>query len=604
MHNLVIHRPRNVDWKRAAGLLYGDWGTSKAYVTGLAFLAAGYASLPILLAVCLLTGLVGYNYIVICRHFPEGGGVYSAARDQSRFLAAMGALLLIANFTVTASLSGWAAMSYLGVPPAHVALATTGLIFAVGVANYFGPKHGGSLAVSLAIPMVCVVVLLILFSLPHLTLDYTRPPQGGFRVNWLAFIEVILALSGVEAIANLTGVMKLDPGSTMAKPSVARTARWAILPVAIEVVLATSILGWAMLSIPPEFADTLRQRKDDMLKLLAEHYGALAFSPEFGRLFGLITGLVIGVLLLSAVNTAISALIGLVYIMARDDELPRSFRRLNAFGVPWWPMVIAVGMPILVVAFVHNLQSLAGLYAIGVVGAIALNLVSCTFNRHLRLRWHERGIMGLTFVILFAVELTIAKTKPDALFFAICVVGIGLGLRSHAQRRAGLRTVTVPHEVAAVVAPGNLTAFQLDLQPSSGILVAARGPTAVLRFALEEARLRQSTLYVLYVRELAVNLPASLSSRDPPKWQNNPQASQIMLSMIDAGQKNQVRVVPVYAVSDDPAATILDLAATLGVEMLVLGASHRRSLARILKGNVVAEVARNLPDTIQLLIYG
>ncbi|HRZ92040.1 MAG TPA: universal stress protein, partial [Candidatus Paceibacterota bacterium] len=242
--------------------------------------------------------------------------------------------------------------------------------------------------------------------------------------------------------------------------------------------------------------------------------------------------------------------------------------------------------------------------AIGVVGAIALNLVSCTFNRHLRLRWHERGIMGLTFVILFAVELTIAKTKPDALFFAICVVGIGLGLRSHAQRRAGLRTVTVPHEVAAVVAPGNLTAFQLDLQPSSGILVAARGPTAVLRFALEEARLRQSTLYVLYVRELAVNLPASLSSRDPPKWQNNPQASQIMLSMIDAGQKNQVRVVPVYAVSDDPAATILDLAATLGVEMLVLGASHRRSLARILKGNVVAEVARNLPDTIQLLIYG
>ena len=30
-----VHRPRNLDWKRAAALLYGDWGTSKAYVIGL-----------------------------------------------------------------------------------------------------------------------------------------------------------------------------------------------------------------------------------------------------------------------------------------------------------------------------------------------------------------------------------------------------------------------------------------------------------------------------------------------------------------------------------------------------------------------------------------
>ena len=33
-------RPRNVDWKAAAAILYGDWGTSKAYVIGLAFAVA------------------------------------------------------------------------------------------------------------------------------------------------------------------------------------------------------------------------------------------------------------------------------------------------------------------------------------------------------------------------------------------------------------------------------------------------------------------------------------------------------------------------------------------------------------------------------------
>src|SRR5436853_916668 len=113
-----VHRPRNVDWKRAAALLYGDWGTSKAYVIGLAFTcpiavaASGYSSLPIIIGVCLLTALVGYNYIIVCRHYPDGGGVSSAARSQSRLLAVMGALLLVANFTVTAAMSGWAAMSY------------------------------------------------------------------------------------------------------------------------------------------------------------------------------------------------------------------------------------------------------------------------------------------------------------------------------------------------------------------------------------------------------------------------------------------------------------------------------------------------------------
>src|SRR5438445_11629095 len=136
-----IHRPRNVGWARAAALLYGDWGTSKAYVIGFAFLAAYYAALPIIVAVSLLTGLVGYNYIIVCKHFPDGGGVYSSARLQSRFLAVLGSLLLVADLTVTASLSGWSAMTYFQVPGDHIAAATVGLILLVGAVNYFGPNH-------------------------------------------------------------------------------------------------------------------------------------------------------------------------------------------------------------------------------------------------------------------------------------------------------------------------------------------------------------------------------------------------------------------------------------------------------------------------------
>src|SRR6478736_10348600 len=86
-----VNRPRNLDWKRAAALLYGDWGTSKAYVIGYAFLALQFASLHTILAVCAITGLVAINYAIVCRYFPDGGGVYSAARSQGRALAVIGA---------------------------------------------------------------------------------------------------------------------------------------------------------------------------------------------------------------------------------------------------------------------------------------------------------------------------------------------------------------------------------------------------------------------------------------------------------------------------------------------------------------------------------
>src|SRR5258708_24699779 len=98
-------RPRNVDWKSAAAILYGDWGTSKAYVVGLAFAVAGYSSFWLIAAMCLLTALVGVNYMTICRHYPDGGGVYASVRHRSEVLSIVGAFLLIADYIVTASIS-------------------------------------------------------------------------------------------------------------------------------------------------------------------------------------------------------------------------------------------------------------------------------------------------------------------------------------------------------------------------------------------------------------------------------------------------------------------------------------------------------------------
>ena len=599
-----VHRPRNVDWKRAAALLYGDWGTSKAYVLGLAFVAAGFSSGPIILAVCILTAIVGFNYLIVCAHFPDGGGVYSAARQQSRFLASVGALLLIANFIVTAALSGWAGVSYFGVPTKYAPEVTMAVILALGALNYFVLKHSGSVSIWLAIPAVIVVVATIVFSAPYLNLAHLEPRHTDLETAWVQFVGVILALSGVEAIANLTGVMKLDPGATAANPKVTRTATQAILPVAIEVVLGTALIGWAMLSLPKSFAPELIAHKEDMLRYLGEYYAGLVGGTWFGQAFSIFVGIVFGLLLVSAVNTAIVALIGVIYMMAQDGEMPGQFARLNKHGVPRIPLIIAVAIPILVLAIMRQFEALAGLYAIGVVGAISVNLGACTFNKHLGLRTYERLIMGATFLVLALVEVTIAKTKPDALFFAVCVLGVGLGFRAYSHKIGGLKTLTVRREVAAMVTPDLATRMETRIQEGHRIMVAARGITSVLGFALDEAQLRDATLYVLYVKEIVVFYARGPTAPGRPKWQDDPEAAAIMSTMMKMGAERNVCVQPVYAVSDDAVTTILDLTATLGVDYLIIGASQRTAMTKLLRGSVATNVAQQLPDSIHLIIYG
>src|SRR5690606_19331094 len=59
--------------------------------------------------------------------------------------------------------------------------------------------------------------------------------------RWQAFVNIVLALSGVEAVANMTGLMKQP---------VPRTARRTIWPVLAEVVLLNMVFGLALSGLP------------------------------------------------------------------------------------------------------------------------------------------------------------------------------------------------------------------------------------------------------------------------------------------------------------------------------------------------------------------
>ena len=133
-----------------------------------------------------------------------------------------------------------------------------------------------------SIPAVFAVLGIVGLSMGYLSTAHLEPQHSNDGVAWTQFVGVILALSGGEAVANITGVMKLDPGSTPDKPKVTRTAAKAIIPVAVEVVLGTALLGWAMLSMPKIYQPELLAHSEDMLRYLGEHSGTLVVAPWFG----------------------------------------------------------------------------------------------------------------------------------------------------------------------------------------------------------------------------------------------------------------------------------------------------------------------------------
>ncbi len=602
----TVKRPRNVDWPRAAAILYGDWGTSKAYVIGLAFAVAGYASFWLIAAMCVLTALVGINYMIICRLYPDGGGVYASVRHRSEVVSIIGAFLLIADYLVTAAISALSAFAYLGVP--HPEKFAAAAILAIGLLNLLGPKNTGGLAFLVSVPTVVVVITLGLFSLPHIgeAIGHLQPLHGSFWQNWRGFVGIVLALSGVEAIANATGVMRLDPGSTDEHPSVVKTSTPAILWVMVEVCIFTALLGLAMHAlgglqivngdVNAPHAEGVR---DYMLRYMGQVFVGGALGPAFGQIFGFVVSIVFALLLLSAVNTAIVDLIMIQFLMSRDRELPAVFHRLNKWGVPTLAMWCATIVPMALVIFVKDIAGLAELYAVGVVGAIATNLGATATDRKLSIRKWERTLMFGTFIVMATIEMSLLIDKPNARYFALTILLIGLMLRALALERRMKRepSPVMPRTMAVAVTEPATPPTAGALLSGESILCAIRGTGRTLDFAVREARETGRRLYLLFVREQAF-----LTEQDSKrKWHEDPEASEVFnVAKQKAGDQPPLFC---YAVSSSAAETIVDVAATLGASRLILGAPRRHALINMLRGNIIREVSNLLPEEIDLLVY-
>lgn len=596
MHTLTTTRPRNLNIWRAAAILYGDWGTSKAYVLGLAFALAGYSSFWFILAVSILTALVGINYITICKYYPSGGGVYASVRKRSAALSMVGAFFLISDYLVTAALSALSAMHYLGVSyPTTWAICA---VSAIGLLNFLGPKHSGSLAAALALPTILVVVILGVLSLPFLpqAVHQLAAPQQNILHDWNIFVGIIVALSGIEAIANTTNSMLLDPGSTPNNPCVVKTSTPAIVMVMLEVCIFTSLLGLAMNALPnltiadgdvnaPGYPNV----RDAMMRYMGETFATSLFGATVGSLFSFIISIVVSFVLLSSVNTAIVALISLLFVISRDGEVPALFQKLNSFGVPIYATLFAFIIPILLLMTFSNIASLADLYAIGFVGAIAMNLGATVTNKKLTMTTMERLLMWGTFLIMTLIEISLFVDKPHARAFVLTIMGIGLFLRM----------VVAEQKERAIMTPSD----ELILLPESseslegGLLVAVTGLNPSIDFAIAEAKYHQLPLQVLFLREQRVVTEEDLQR----PWYADEKARQVFTYVRDAEPPSAVSFL--YSITSHTSRTIAELAAGKKISRVIIGRKRTGStLLSVLRGTTVRDVARELPKEVSLIV--
>ncbi len=696
----VGERPRVLKWFHAGPMLFGDWGTSRLYVLGLAFAFNGRASFWFILLMSMLLIGVGYSYEIICRLFPDGGGVYSSARHRSQLLAVVGGLLLCADYVVTAALScldafhylenviSMEGMQFLGFPLEAILASLT--ILLIGILNSLGPTGTGSIAMVIAIMTVMLTSLIGVNVIGHSigiipvggvqSVHFANPFSGGIWHSWVGFTEIVLALSGVEAIANMTGIM-VQP--------VDKTSRKSIRPVIVEIVILNIILSIAMISLPDDVLyyvkgesvpasislENVRLSDDGMPPRHTNDMLSVIATTYVGKTFSKFSSLVFALLLISAVNTAIADLVSIQFMLSRDRELPKLFSGLNKFGMPILPLAIASLVPAIVVLVFPNVTALAGLYAIGVVGAIGINLGTTSTNRKLPLRIYERRLMQLITLVMICIEATICQIKPEARGFALITLVLGLAARmisislnrsveipmnrrtkytawailavismililglkpsvavfgrgsvsnfldfimaasvalalalisDRVQKREGIFTGfdEEHHEEHALGTAKRIRRKMLfagSYNAKNRIMVATQGNPELMNYAIRECQAWEAELQLLYIRHVAVQ---ALGPMIQISLNEDAAALKLFEQVKMDCESAGVPLRLLYGVSRDIPDAIVDFTVTHSADMLMLGVTRRGSMWTALKGDILMSIARNLPESVGLLIVG
>jgi hypothetical protein len=375
------------------------------------------------------------------------------------------------------------------------------------------------------------------------------------------------------------------------KRPVSTTAKKAIWPVAIEVAFFNLLLAMVMVSLASASSSPLghpmgrEEHTEDMLAFMGR-----AYIGVWGEWAVRIVG---GLLLLSATNTAVNGLMSIIYVMSRDRELPAIFQKLNGFGSPWVAAVLAASVPACVLIFAHDLRTLAALYAIGVVGAIAIETSLTAFHPRLR-RWYRKVPMFALSLLLIAIWITLALTKIEALIFVTVVLALGLSARRFtrwAQSRRP-RPTLLKQAIMEQLTPEALA------KPK--VLLATAGSDAMARAALNTAKGENAALVVCFVREVALSYKISDEGRLTAD--TDPAAQELFTEFLEHGHREGVPIIPMYDTGPNAAELIAEHAAINAASKVLIGTSRRGAFHKLVKGSFQKKLEALLPPEIPVQV--
>ena len=530
-------------------------------------------------------------------------------------------------------------------------------IVLIGGVNYLGAKSAGKFALIIALVALGVSAVMAVMAIPYFVEGISTIEFEYFKITpptdaWVNFTKICLALAGVEAVANMTGLMKEPVG---------KEAKKTIWPVSIEVVglnmifglaltaLAFSVIGTSLhdMHVPDEIRlmesrqgvvetfpeswhadyeggghfelseeqlstlspstnhayehyethrEQVEQYTNASMRVIAEETASNAMGPQLGVVFGNIAGITFGLLLLSATNTAVMAMVSVFFAMASDNELPKAFTKLNYSGVPWLGLVVSGIIPILVILVEQNVTVLASLYVLGVTGAITVTVLSSAVNKELDLGPKTRIFFWGLGLFLLSISLTIAITQPISTAFSGTLVALALGVRT-------IRTKAVIDTGEALAAPTTgwlkvLQDLEIKIDPDKPkIMLAARGRYQS-EFAVDLAKRRDATLFAIFVRPIRV---MDLRPGQAPRIETDDSAQEALGTIAMLAKEAGVNFVPIYVTSQEIPEEILDHTVTYGCDTLIMGKSRRSVFSRKLQGDVVSEISHALPDGITMI---
>ena len=370
-----------LDKMRALAVFASDPISSNAYATEavmsvLILLGSGALSmtLPIGLAVAGLVLLVVSSYIQTILHYPDGGGVYTVAKDNlgtTASLIAAAALLTDYILTVSVSVSAGVRAVTSAFPEMfdYRVLIALGAIFIITWINLRGVRESGTVFAIPTYAFVGGVFLVIIigviryfgiFGAPTMTvIDESVPAAvsvSGFAYIWLlfrAFSGGCTALTGIEAISN---------GVQAFKPPESKNA--AITMVVMGTIAMTLFIGITFLATHLRLVPN---ETESILSQLARQIAGKGFLYYWVQLF---TALI----LFLAANTGYQDFPRLSSFLAKDNYLPRWLqnrgdRLVFSAGI----VVLAVVSSIIVIGFQADEIAMLPLYALGVMLSFSLS---------------------------------------------------------------------------------------------------------------------------------------------------------------------------------------------------------------------------------------